>query len=273
MPDVVRRATAVAFTLLLAVAAVGARPAPAAAADLTVAAAEIEMVRLLNAERAKAGLVPVRVDSRLMSIARQRSTDMAARHYFSHTQPDGRDVFDYIASAGIKWYGAGEIIAWNTWPTLAESAQAARTGWMKSSPHKAIVMSSSYNYVGIGVAIDKSNGRKIWTGVFMKGPDRTGGWTKMKPMSTVALAGDSRYRNLTVSWSGGDIRLVTLTAGFRHYQIQVRTDGGAWTWWSYGTTSTSRGIRVWRGHDYDLRVRSCDKAGNCGGWANQHLEG
>jgi uncharacterized protein YkwD len=269
-----RRLAAIAFAGLVAFGAVGATPATVAAADLTIGQAENEMVKLLNAERAKAGLVRVRVDSRLMSIARKRSADMAARHYFSHTQPDGRTVFDLISAAKITWYGAGEIIAWNSgWGTLLESAQAARDGWMKSAGHRAIVMSNSYNYVGIGLAIDASNGKRLWTGVFMKGPDRTGGYVKLDALAAFKISSAERYRNVTVSWKGGDIRLVVLTAGFRHYQVQVRTDGGAWSWWSTATTSTSRSIRVWRGHEYDMRIRACDKAGNCGGWATRHLVG
>jgi uncharacterized protein YkwD len=268
----VRRLAAAAFAMLVAVGAAGP-PATARAAGLTIGEAEQEMVRLLNAERAKAGLVRVRVDQRLMSIARRRSTDMATKHYFSHVQPDGRSVFDLISEAGIKWYAAGEIIAWNNWRSLADSAIAARDGWMGSAGHRGIVLSTSYNYVGIGLAIDATNGHKLWTGVFMKGPDRTGGWVKLAPLAETTVASDERYRVVTVKWSGADVRLVTLTAGFRHYQVQVRTDGGSWSWSSTATTSTSRSIRVWRGHEYDMRIRACDKAGNCGAWVTQHLVG
>ncbi len=266
-----RLASALLAAFVVAIAASGGAAPRAAAADLTVDQAELEMVRLLNAERAKAGLVAVRVDSRLMSIAGQRSADMAARQYFSHTQPDGRDVFDIIAASGITWYGAGEIIAWNSgWPTLAESAAAARNGWMASSGHRSIVMSGSYNYVGIGLA-EGAGGRMVWTGVFMKGPDRTGGWVTFKPLPDINVKRGT-YRTVTVYWSGGDTRLVVLTAGHRKYQIQVRTDGGSWRWWSYGTTATSKAIRVWGGRNYDMRVRECDRAGNCGTWRVQHID-
>jgi uncharacterized protein YkwD len=261
----------VVFAAIVLFAAAGGSPATTVAADLTITEAERQMVSLLNAERAKAGLVAVRIDTRLMAIARARSTDMATKHYFSHKQPDGRSVFDLISAAKITWYGAGEIIAWNTWPTLGDSALAAKEGWMNSSGHRGIVLSSSYNYVGIGLAIDASDGRKLWTGVFMKGPDRTGGYVKLAQSSNLEITATTQYRMVTVKWTGGDIRLVVLTAGLRHYQVQVRTDGGAWKWWSYGQTATYRSIRVWRGHEYDLRIRACDKAGNCGAWQNQHI--
>lgn len=274
-PRRARHHAVLAIAALLAGGALGSGPAPAAAADLSVPAAEQQMLGLLNAERAKAGLVALRVDPRLGSIARARSADMAARHYFSHTQPDGRKVFDMLSANRIKWYAAGEIIAWNDWPGLDDSAARARNDWMGSRTHRSIILSASYNYVGIGVALDTDSGRWLWTGVFMKGPDRTGGWVAFGPVAdpSVSVAAAARYRTVTIGWRGGDIRLSVLTAGLRHYQTQVRTDGGPWTWLSTATANRSRSLRLWQGHTYDFRARACDRAGNCGSWYNLALEG
>lgn len=262
---------------LMAVAALGSRPASAAAAELTVPEAEQELAQLLNAERARAGLVALRVDARLSAIARARSADMVAKGYFSHTQPDGRKVFDFLTARSIKWYAAGEVIAWNNWPTLTDSASHTRDGWMESPSHRSIVLSGSYNYFGIGLAVDEATGNRLWTGVFIKGPDRTGGWVAFKPMAdavlAIAVASPARNRMVTVSWRGGDVRLAVLTAGLRHYQIQVRTDGGSWRWFSRATTSTSRSLRLWLGHTYVFRVRACDRVGNCGAWSHLGLAG
>jgi uncharacterized protein YkwD len=79
----------------------------------TLTATEAAMVSALNADRTSHGLVAVRVDARLMAIARARSNDMVAKHYFGHTQPDGRNVFDILTAQHITWYNAGEIIAAN----------------------------------------------------------------------------------------------------------------------------------------------------------------
>ena len=270
-----RRFAVAALATALLLGASGARPAPTAAADLTISAAENLMGQTLNADRAAAGLVPVRLDGRLMAIARARSADMAAKNYFSHTQPDGRTVFNILNASGIKWYSAGEIIAWNTWPTLSDSVTAANNGWLGSPTHRSIIMATSYNYMGIGLAVDGS-GKKYWTAVFMKGPDRTGGWVTIAPQpqtAALSIASVSNSRVVSLNWSGGDIRLVVLTAGFRNYQIQRRIDGGAWVWVSTWTTTTSRTIRAYVGRTYDFRFRACDRAGNCGRWAVVRFHG
>jgi uncharacterized protein YkwD len=273
-----RRFAGAALAAGLLLGATGARPAPTAAADLTIGAAETLMAQTLNADRQAAGLIPVRVDSRLTAIARARSADMAAKNYFSHTQPDGRTIFDILTAKAIKWYSAGEIIAWNTWPTLADSVTAANDGWLGSPTHRAIVMATSYNYMGIGLAVDGS-GKKYWTAVFIKGPDRTGGWVAIAPLTQAALQpaavsiASATSRIASLSWRGGDIRLVVLTAGFRNYQLQRRIDGGTWTWWTTWTTSTSGAFRAYSGHTYAVRVRACDRAGNCGSWARVTVYG
>ena len=268
-----RFAGAVLATALL-LGASGARPEPIAASDLTIGAAESLMAQTLNADRAAAGLVPVRIDTRLSAIARARSVDMATKNYFSHTQPDGRSVFDILTARAIKWYSAGEIIAWNTWATLPESVTTANDMWLASPTHQSIIMATSYNYMGVGLAID-GTGKKYWTAVFIKGPDRTGGWVSITPVvqaAAVSIASES-YHYVPVRWRGGDVPLVVLTAGFRNYQIQKRVAGGSWYWLTTWTTSTSRNVKVYSGHTYYVRVRACDRAANCGRWSVVTIRG
>jgi uncharacterized protein YkwD len=241
-------------------------PGTTAAADpMTISQAELAMVDALNVDRTTRGLVPVRIDSRLMAIARGRSADMAAKDYFSHTQPDGRNVFDIITAKKITWYGAGEIIAWNNYPTLATSVAAANNQWLNSPDHKAIVVSTSYNYVGVGLALG-TNGKKIWTAVYMRGPDLTGAKAKAAT-PTVANGATSDSKRVTVTWSGGDVPLQVLTSGFHSYQIQRRVDGGSWKMVWIGTTRKSMTLDLATNHTYEFRVAARDKAGNWGAWS------
>lgn len=259
-----RRLATLLLLGLLATALVG--PAQAAATDeLSVSQAELAMVDALNANRVAAGLVPARVDSRLMAIARARSTDMATKNYFSHTQPDGKNVFSILTAKGIKWYTAGEIIAKNNYPTLADSVEIADYQWMHSPGHKAIIVSTSMNYVGVGLAIS-SGGVKYWTAVYIKGPDRTGAKaTAAKP--AIASGTTSSTKKVTVSWSGADVKLQVLTSGLYSFRIQRRVDGGSWTTVSSSTTSRSVTFNLATNHTYEFRVAARDKAGNWGAWS------
>jgi uncharacterized protein YkwD len=245
-------------------------PATVAADDLTISEAEHQLVDLLNKDRTDLGLVPVRVDSRLMAIARARSVDMATKGYFSHTQPDGRNVFDILNAKGITWYNAGEIIAYNTYPELDVATGVANWQWMNSPGHKAIVVSTSMNYVGVGIAVD-SNGKKLFTAVYIKGPDRTGATSKTNaPKVTAGSSGATR--KVTVSWTGADVKLQVLTSGFHSWQVQRRTDGGDWQIVWVGTTKPSMTLDLPGGHTYEFRTAARDNAGNWGGWSAVKVE-
>jgi uncharacterized protein YkwD len=258
---------AVALLLgLLAASVVG--PATVAADDMTISQAELHLVDLLNKDRTDRGLVPVRVDGRLMAIARARSVDMATKHYFSHVQPDGRNVFNILDANRITWYGAGEIIAYNNYTnlTLEQSAGFANSQWMNSPDHKAIVISTSMNYVGVGIAIDASTGRKIFTAVYIKGPDRTGARsTTQEPIVGASVVAGTR--RVSVSWTGADVKLQVLTSGFNSWKVQRRTDGGAWTTVWASTTRASMTLDLADGHTYEFRTAARDNAGNWGAWS------
>ena len=257
-----RRFSPLALAFLLVI---GLAPATAAAGEPTdaqISAAEQSVLKLTNRRRASAGLVALRWDTRLAELAGDRAAYMARTGRFSHTQSGGTDVFDLIADAGIKWYGAGEIIAWNTAAALDYSASFAVQGWMGSPGHRAIVMSKGYNYVGFGLAISDS-GKRYWAGVYLKGPDRTGAWSRI--VGTAKRNLNSTDVRVWVKWSGSDIRLQVLTSGFRYYQVQRSINGSAWS--SYPVTTKTSMTRIWRRNStYDVRVRSRDRAGNWGAW-------
>jgi len=231
-------------------------------------AAEREAFRLTNQRRAARGLVNLRLDSRLTELARERANYMADTGRFSHTQANGSDVFDMIESQGITWYAAGEIIAWNTAGPLDYSAEFAVQGWMASPSHRAIVISDDYNYVGFGLAI-AGDGTRYWAGVYLRGPDRNGGYVRMGGFSTEPIS--SRIVRGTVSWMGRDLLLQVLTAGHRDFQVQWRRVGYAWN--NLGTTTARRLTKWWRrGWTYEVRVRERDRKGNLGRWVVKTLK-
>ena len=263
---------------LALVAVVGAAiVAPGAAVATTVvideaglARYESAMVSALNADRTSRGLVPVRVDSRLMEIARARSDDMVAKDYFSHTQPDGQKVFDILNDRNVTWYGAGEIIAWNS-NSMDSTVSAANRDWMESPGHKAIIVSTTYNYVGVGLAIDPVSGHKLWTAVYLKGPDRTAARATVYTPRVVSSP-TATTRRTKVVWTGYDPRLVVLTSGLRSYTVQRRVDGGPWSTSLSSTTLRYAYYNLTVGHRYEFRVSARDRAGNRGAWVTRVID-
>jgi uncharacterized protein YkwD len=234
--------------------------------DLTVAQAEAAMVVQLNKDRTDRGIPAVRLDSRLMTIARARSVDMATKGYFDHRQPDGRTAFDMISAARIAWLSAGEIIAWNNWPTLASSVGAANLGWLGSPDHYAILTDRSYNSLGVGLAIDPPTGKKLWTAIFVREPVSTGAMSAgnvvaapSRPGLSVRTAYGRRIAYLR--WSAA-----SAPTGVASYQVQRRVGRGAWVTLVRTTArSLRRYLRVH--HLYSFRVRASDRQGHVGAWS------
>lgn len=123
---------------------------------------ETELVNSINDLRDQYGLPPLIVDPELTQIALYRSNDQAQRHYFSHITPDGQDVFDLLDQAGVNYTYAGENLAEADGP---DPAQTAMDGFINSPPHLANLLSSDFNYMGVGAA-DSSDGFTIITVVF-----------------------------------------------------------------------------------------------------------
>ncbi|MFP5342871.1 MAG: CAP domain-containing protein [Candidatus Limnocylindria bacterium] len=227
-----------------------------------ISEAERAIQTLINRKRADRSLVGLKWDQRVADLARARAAYMAETGRFSHQQAGGDDVFDMIDDSGMTWYGAGEIIAWNNVEDLDRSAAFAVDAWMGSRSHRAIVVSSGYNYVGFGMAAG-ADGRRYWAGVFLKGPDRTGAWTKLDYVAKRVV--DEATTKVYIRWDGNDTKLQVLTSGLRHYEIARRINGGDWV--SYGTTTAETATRYWpRGSTIDFRIRARDRAGNWGSW-------
>jgi uncharacterized protein YkwD len=238
-------------------------PPPSSGFDeATQIQAGIDLVTLTNRQRTRRGLVALRADPDLMAIARDRAQVMAANDVMSHTEPNGQKVFDRLFDAGISFAAAGEIIAWNTYPTEPLSVAESIHAWLYSPSHRAIMLSTGYNYVGYGAA-ESASGKHYYAGVFVSERDETGAWAHFrKPYSRVVSSTRSR---VYVSWIGSDTRLQVRTAGLRYFEVQRRWAGGEWRTWGT-TTATHLSVSWARGGTYEIRVRARDRNGNWGGW-------
>jgi len=125
-----------------------------------LSAEEQEMVNLVNAERAKAGLSALQVDLELARVARIKSQDMVNNDYFSHTSPTYGSPFDMIRNFGISYRAAGENLACN------QSVAAAHQALMNSEGHRANILNATYTHIGIGIVNGGMCG-KMFTQMFI----------------------------------------------------------------------------------------------------------
>lgn len=257
-----RRPVAALVALFLLVAALppaGALAAGPTSSDLR--AAERLVLTRINGEREERDLLPIRMDGRIQAVAQARSRDMVERGYFAHTDPDGLLPWDHLNAADITWWGAGEIIALNGVSPVSDAARRAVEQWMASPGHHAQIVSTTFNYAGVGVAMD--GGVSYWTVVFIQGPDRT------DPDASVTRAtSPSGSRTALVRWHGSDARLATGTAGVASFDVQRRRVGGSWATIRTRATGTGTSVSGKRGVRYQFRVRARDRAGNVGDWSS-----
>ncbi|MBQ7794054.1 MAG: SafA/ExsA family spore coat assembly protein [Clostridia bacterium] len=120
---------------------------------------ESEVVRLVNEIRAENGLSALTHDWELSRVARYKSQDMKDNGYFSHTSPVYGSPFEMIRNFGISFKGAAENIARGQ-----QTPQAVVNAWMNSSGHRANILNSSYNKIGVGYVADG----KYWTQMFIR---------------------------------------------------------------------------------------------------------
>ncbi|MFE6223189.1 CAP domain-containing protein [Streptomyces sp. NPDC057854] len=107
-----------------------------------------EVVALVNAERGRAGCGPLRSEARLARAAQGHADDMAARDYYAHASPEGRDGGDRISAHGYDWSAWGENI--HKGPKTPERAMEE---WMGSAAHRANILNCSFRDIGVGVAL------------------------------------------------------------------------------------------------------------------------
>ena len=86
------------------------------------------------------------VDPRISAAAQGHSEDMAARGYFAHDSPDGRDFADRITAAGYSSPGAENIAQGQ--PDAATVVQ----DWMESPGHRRNILDCSLSTIGVGLA-------------------------------------------------------------------------------------------------------------------------
>jgi uncharacterized protein YkwD len=232
-----------------------AHPAPVAASTATDM--EARLLSSINAERARRGLLALRLHGGLVDYSGDRASTMASSGVMKHPSC----LSCQLTNLGIQWYSNGEAISYTTWPWGTQAADSIFKGWMGSTFHKALLMSSKFNYIGLGVAYRSSAHQTFAAAVLTESKDSTKPWAKM---ASSKRSGDT----VAWTWSGADTRLQTHTAGLKNYDVQYRIGSGTWSTIRSATTNTSLSLaNRLGGHYYGLRVRARDNRDYLSSWS------
>jgi hypothetical protein len=213
---------------------------------------------IMNRARTAHGLAPYKPWPALAAVATVRAKRLQATQILTHAAA-GPNIGKTLSSAGLQWYGWGEIIGYTTYPAGRQAAGNLFSMWDASPSHHALMFSATFNYVGVGFTTDRNG--KTWSSiVFAESVDHT---TPVAYTTAISRAGTT----LNYSWAGHDPILQTHTAGLRSFDLQYRVDSGLWRTIRSKTTTMAISLASRaRGHTYGFRVRSRDWRGNLSAW-------
>jgi uncharacterized protein YkwD len=124
-------------------------PVPPAPVEPQVApyqAPEKFIFDLVNAERSKVGLSPLKRNLLLDQAARNKAADLVSKGYWSHTSPEGKTFNEWIQEAGYRYLHAGENLA-KDFPNVSDAVPA----WMNSPTHRENILKVVYQDTGIAI--------------------------------------------------------------------------------------------------------------------------
>jgi uncharacterized protein YkwD len=129
--------------------------ASAAPGETATAALVQATLCLLNQERSRYELRPLRLNPRLTEAAQGHSSEMVGRRYFDHVTPSGETPSARIGATGYltsaRAWTIGENIMWGT--LTLDTPEAAAEAWMHSPDHRRNILYGPYRDIGIGVAV------------------------------------------------------------------------------------------------------------------------
>lgn len=119
---------------------------------------ENNVIKLVNAERQKRGIAPLKSNWQLSRVARYKSQDMRDKKYFSHTSPTFGSPFVMIRNFGISFTAAGENIAMGQ-----KTAEQVMNSWMNSAGHRSNILNPNFSEIGVGYTSGY-----YWTQMFIR---------------------------------------------------------------------------------------------------------
>lgn len=112
-----------------------------------------QLLRQTNAERAKVGVPPLKLDIRLNHSAQLKAEDERNNHYFGHVNPKtGMNGYEYISPQKIPGCRGSENLTENVY---VNDAATAINAFMNSRPHREAMLNPHAFLVGFGISGDQ----------------------------------------------------------------------------------------------------------------------
>lgn len=119
-----------------------------------------QVVKLVNIERARAGLAPLSVDLKVQAAAQVRALEIEKS--FSHTRPNGASFSTALREQNVTYRSAGENIAWGQ-----RSPEDVVNAWMNSDGHRANILNANFTKIGVGYH-QNTRGVNYWSQLFIR---------------------------------------------------------------------------------------------------------
>ena len=119
-----------------------------------------QVVNLVNAERAKGGLAPLTINTKVQAAAQVRAKE--CEQSFSHTRPNGTSFATALKEQNVSYRSAGENIAWGQ-----RSPREVVNAWMNSAGHRANIMNANFTTIGVGY-YQNAKGTNYWCQLFTR---------------------------------------------------------------------------------------------------------
>jgi len=106
------------------------------------------LLELTNAERAKVGVAPLKLDIRLNRSAQLKADELYREGWDDtpHVSNSGKHGYEYIAeNMPSCTYGSENVLGDSI------TLHSGFTNWMKSKPHREAILDPRYEYIGFGI--------------------------------------------------------------------------------------------------------------------------
>jgi uncharacterized protein YkwD len=122
---------------------------------------ELELIELINRERAENEMKPLEENEALSRAARAKLAQVGTKDGFSHYSSLYGDPFDLMESYGLVFSAAGENLA-----RREGSARETLDDWMNSRGHRNNILNPIFDYIGVAAIPDLQDGW-LWAAMFM----------------------------------------------------------------------------------------------------------